>query len=35
MAASVPSALVQVVQGLIILTVAGAALWADRKGAGK
>jgi hypothetical protein len=26
---------VQVVQGLIILTVAGAALWADRKGAGK
>ena len=35
MAASVPSALVQVVQGLIILAVAGGALWADRRGAGK
>jgi general nucleoside transport system permease protein len=35
MAASVPSALVQVVQGLIILAVAGAALWMDRHGAGK
>jgi simple sugar transport system permease protein len=34
MAASVPSSLVQVVQGLIILAVAGAALWADRRGAG-
>jgi simple sugar transport system permease protein len=35
MAASVPSALVQVVQGMIILAVAGAALWMDRHGAGK
>jgi simple sugar transport system permease protein len=35
MAASVPSSLVQVVQGMIILAVAGAALWMDRHGAGK
>jgi simple sugar transport system permease protein len=35
MAASVPSALVQVVQGMIILAVAGAALWMDRHGAAR
>ena len=35
MMASVPSALITVIQGLIILILAGAAFWIDRKEAGK
>ncbi|GEP11178.1 ABC transporter permease [Methylobacterium gnaphalii] len=34
MGASIPTALIQVMQGLIILTVAGAAYWLDRRDAG-
>jgi simple sugar transport system permease protein len=32
MVVAVPSALVLVVQGVIILTLAGAAFWTDRQG---
>ncbi|MGA7800989.1 MAG: ABC transporter permease [Gammaproteobacteria bacterium] len=35
MSASVPSALVVVIQGLIIVTLAGASFWIDRRGAGR
>ena len=33
MVAAVPTALVMVIQGLIVLAVAGASFWLDRKGA--
>jgi simple sugar transport system permease protein len=35
MSAGVPTALVLVIQGLIVVTVAGAAFWLDRKGKGR